>query len=117
MSAGLMAANGVDAVVVEGLGGVDQWGTVTDRNLLAIAADAADHLAGQCATGRLRPIAPDEPLEAAILLMRCQEVSHLMVIDPDQPLPLGVLTTLDVAEAVARRSRQSKRCTYASVPG
>jgi CBS domain-containing protein len=115
--AGLMAANEVNAVVVEGLGGVEPWGVVTDRNLLAVAADASAHAAGQCATGRLLPIAADEPLEAAIQLMRCQAVSHLMVIDPERSLPLGVLTTVDVAAAVAGRSRQSKRCTYASVPG
>lgn len=115
--AGLMAANQVNAVVVEGLGGVEPWGVVTDRNLLAVAADAPDHVAGECATGRLLTIAPQEPLEAAIRFMRCQGVSRLMVAEPERRLPLGILTTLDVARAVAQGSRQWKRCTYASVPG
>jgi CBS domain-containing protein len=113
----LMAAKEVNAVVVEGLGGAEPWGVVTDRNLLAVAADAADHVASECATGRLLTIGPDEALEVAIQRMRCQGVSHLMVTDPARRRPLGVLTTLDVAGAVARGSRQSKRCTYASVPG
>ena len=115
--AGLMAANGVRAVVVEGLGGVEPWGVVTDRNLLDVVEDAADHAARECATGRLLTVAPNEPLEAAIGLMRCHRVSHLMVADPERHVPLGILTTLDVAGAVAGGSRQSKRCTYASVPG
>jgi CBS domain-containing protein len=99
--ADLMAAHRIDAVVVSGLGGVEPWGVVTDRNLLAVASDATARLAGSCATGRLLTIAPDEPLEAAVRLMRSHRVSHLMVIDPDSGSPIGVLATLDIARVVA----------------
>ena len=67
-----------------------------------MAADAPDHVAGECATGRLLTIAPQEPLGAAIRFMRCQGVSRLMVAEPERRLPLGILTTLDVARAVAQ---------------
>jgi CBS domain-containing protein len=115
--AGLMASNRVSAVVVEGLGGVESWGVVTDRNLLAVAADADMRSAAECATGRLLAIGPDEPVEAAVRLMQSHSVSRLMVTDGGRGLPLGILTTLDVAAALADGQRQSKRCTYASVPG
>ena len=46
-------------------------------------------------------MAPDEPLEAACELMRAHGVSHVMVVDPQQNQPLGVVSTLDVAGIVA----------------
>jgi CBS domain-containing protein len=46
-------------------------------------------------------VAPDEPLEAACELMRAHAVSHVMVVDPRQNQPLGVMSTLDVAGIVA----------------
>jgi CBS domain-containing protein len=99
----LMASNETSAVVVEGLGGVEPWGVVTDRDVLLVAQDAANRLAGACATGRLLPIAPDEPLELAVRLMLQHDVSHLMVIDPVRTVPVGVVSTLDVAAVLGRR--------------
>jgi CBS domain-containing protein len=99
--ADLMATNHVDTVVVDGIGGVEPWGVVTDRSLLRVAREAATRVAGSCVTGRLLAIDPDEPLEVAIQVMRSHGVSHLMVIDPERKVPLGVLSTLDIARVVA----------------
>ena len=48
-------------------------------------------------------IAPDETLERAAQLMAENAVAHLVVVDPDTGHPVGVLSTLDVAAALATR--------------
>ena len=97
----IMTTNHVHAVVVAGLGGARPWGVVTDRDLLAVAPEAADRLAGSCAAGDLVTVAPGERLEVAAELMRRHDVSHLLVVDPERNLPVGVLSTLDIADIVA----------------
>jgi CBS domain-containing protein len=97
----IMTANHVHAVVVAGVGDAESWGVVTDRDLLAVARNAADSLAGSCSTRDLVTVAPDEPLVAAAELMRRHDVSHLMVVDPNRHVPLGVISTLDIADTVA----------------
>jgi CBS domain-containing protein len=97
----IMTTNHVHAVVVAGLAGAQPWGVVTDRDLLAVAPEAADRLAGSCATDELVTVAPDERLEDAAELMRRHNVSHLMVVDPERNMPVGVLSTLDIAGTVA----------------
>jgi CBS domain-containing protein len=97
----IMTTNHVHAVVVAGMAGARPWGVVTDRDLLEVAPDAADRSAGSCATGELVTVAPDERLEVAAELMRRHNVSHLLVVDPQRNLPVGVLSTLDIADIVA----------------
>jgi CBS domain-containing protein len=74
---------------------------VTDRDLLAVAANAADRLAGSCAGHDLVTVAPDNPLATAVEQMRRHDVSHLMVVDPERHAPVGVISTLDIANTVA----------------
>jgi CBS domain-containing protein len=97
----IMTTNHVHAVVVAGLPGAEPWGVVTDRDVLAVASDAPDRLAGSCVTGELITVDPDERLEVAAELMRQRGVSHLVVVDPDRDMPVGVLSTLDIAGIVA----------------
>jgi CBS domain-containing protein len=97
----IMVTNQVHAVVVAGLGGVKPWGVVTDRDVLAAAPDAADRLAGACASGEFVTVAPGERLEAAAELMRQHDVTHLIVVDPENDAPVGVISTFDIAGIVA----------------
>lgn len=97
----IMVTNNVHAVIVAGLGGAKPWSVVTDRDILTAAPDAADRLAGSCATGKFVSVAPGERLEAAAELMRRHDVSHLMVVDPKLDVPVGILSTLDIAGIVA----------------
>jgi CBS domain-containing protein len=46
-------------------------------------------------------IAPSESLDVAARLMARTGVSHLVVVDPVECRPVGVLSTLDLAGAVA----------------
>ena len=97
----IMTTNHVHAVVVAGLRGARSWGVVTDRDLLAVAADAGDRLAGSCVTHDVVTVTPDERLEVAAGLMHHHGVSHLLVVDPERDVPVGVLSTLDIASNVA----------------
>jgi CBS domain-containing protein len=97
----MMVTNHIHAVVVRGVKDSGGWGVVTDRDLLAAAAGAEYARAGACASEVLVTVAPDEPLEAVCELMRAHGVSHVMVADPQQNQPLGVVSTLDVAGIVA----------------
>ena len=94
----MMVTNHIHAVVVRGVEDSGGWGVVTDRDLLASASGAE---AAACASEVLVTVAPEEPLEAACELMRAHGVSHVMVVDPQQNQPLGVVSTLDVAGIVA----------------
>lgn len=97
----IMAKNHVHAVVVSGLAGGAPWGVVTDRELLAVAEDAPERLAGSCAGTDPVMVKPSERLDAAVELMRREGVTHLLVGDPESAHPIGVLSSLDVAGIVA----------------
>ena len=105
----MMATYRVHAVVVlahEGdeIPGGAIWGVVSDTDLLQAArapdfdAQTADELA---ATPALT-IASSESLERAVQLMVENELSHLIVVERRSGRPIGVLSTLDVARALAR---------------
>ena len=79
------------------------WGVVSDLDL--IAASTVRGLVEQKAGGSaMRPavtIAPSESLEHAARLMTRQAVTHLVVVDPVEQRPVGVLSTLDLAGSLA----------------
>jgi predicted transcriptional regulator len=95
----MMASYRVHAVVVDHDFG---WSVVSDLDLveaLGVGADTAT--AGRIARTPAVMVAPDETLERAAQLMSEHEVSHLVVAVPGAERPLGVLSTLDVARALA----------------
>jgi CBS domain-containing protein len=74
-----------------------------DLDLVKLAAteDLAWRTAlGSAATPALM-IAPDETLRRAAQLMGEHEVTHLFLVEPTTTKPLGVLSTLDLAEVLA----------------
>jgi CBS domain-containing protein len=96
----IMATNHVHAIVV--LGGNAPWRVVTDADVLRVASDAADHLAGSCASDPPVMVKPSELLSAAVELMERHRVTHLLVGDPESSSPpMGVLSSLDVAGIIA----------------
>jgi CBS domain-containing protein len=96
----IMATNHVHAVVLSGLAEHGPWAVVTDRDVLEVAAEAPDRLAGSCATTEPLTIEPAQHLQEAARLMREHDLSHLLVVDPGTGSPIGVLSTLDVAGIV-----------------
>jgi CBS domain-containing protein len=104
----MMASYRVHAIVVhahddEQLPGGDQWGVVTDADLVRAALeDDLDGLtAQQVAATPVLTVTTVDPLDRALQLMVENEVAHLIVVERHSKRPIGVLSTLDVARAVA----------------
>jgi CBS domain-containing protein len=96
-----MASHHIHAVVVSGMhpGG---WGLLSDLDLVAAAlpglppnAEAGDH-----ASTELLAVERDEPLARAAQIMVEHQVAHLLVLGA-QGAPIGIVSTLDVAGAIA----------------
>ena len=79
------------------------WGVVSDRDLVAAATVRSldDQDAGGTAMKPAVTIAPHESLARAAQQMTKHGVSHLVVVDPVRDFPLGVISTLDLARALA----------------
>ena len=103
----LMAAHRVHSVFVfdygrEGDELPELWGIVSDLDLVAAAwADVDDQTAGESAVTPLVLVRADDDLRHAAQLMTESGVSHLAVVDPKTRRPVGVVSTLDIARAVA----------------
>ena len=102
--AATMARERVHCVVVEsgsGEGG-EPWGIVSDLDLVAAASvrDLDGQTAGGSAATPVVMVTPRETLERAAQLMTEHGTAHLVVVEPSSRRPVGVLSTLDVAEAL-----------------
>lgn len=104
-----MANAGIHAVVVAGDEHEDSegvWGVVSDVDLIAAAA-RGEALAGS-AVGAARTdvvtVRPDDTLLHATHLMEQHGVTHLLVVPEGRVRPVGILSTLDIARALARPS-------------
>ena len=75
------------------------WGVVSDLDLAAAASvrDLEEQSAGAAAMTAALTIAPEETLQRAARLMTEHGATHLVVVDPAERRPVGVLSTLDVA--------------------
>jgi len=107
MVARLMATFGIHAVFVfEHMDEDDEarqlWGLASDLDLVAATRLDIDSVtAGDTAVTPLVTVAADEPLSAAGDLMAQYGVAHLAVTDPHTRRPVGVVSTLDIARALA----------------
>jgi CBS domain-containing protein len=103
-AAAIMAAHSIHSVVVlEGPDEEKPWGVISDLDLVsaAFARDAREWKAGEAAGSPAVTIASDEPLRRAAQLMREYGIAHLVAVDPDSSMPLGVISTLDLARVIA----------------
>jgi len=104
----MMATYRVHAILVtahgqEELPGGGLWGIVSDADLLR-AAEAGDldrQPARTIATTTVLTVASSDELARAAQLMVEHEVSHLIVIERRSRRPIGVVSTLDIARALA----------------
>jgi CBS domain-containing protein len=94
----MMATYRVHAVVVFDGG---DWSIVSDLDLVASASAADDLTAGAVSASPLVTVAPNETLERAAQLMAEHESAHLVVREPGADRPVGIVSTLDVARALA----------------
>ena len=98
-----MAANHVHSVVVTGreLSGGGKvreraWGIVTDVDVIRAADEAEDLNAAYVATSDVRTVTPRTSLREAAHVMADEQISHLVVVDPETDEPIGVLSSLDI---------------------
>lgn len=103
--AALMSSERVHCVVVSesSSDGPSLWGVVSDLDLIAAATvrPLSEQAAGGTAMRPAVTIAPSEPLDVAVQLMTRSGVAHLVVVDPVERRPVGVLSTLDLAGALS----------------
>jgi CBS domain-containing protein len=100
--AGLMAEHNVHAVYVYDTDtSADRWALVSDLDLVAAWPVLDDRTAGNSAITPLVSIGADDSLERAAQLMMETGSTHLAVIARATGRPVGVLSTLDIARAVA----------------
>jgi CBS domain-containing protein len=102
----LMADRHVHAVYVFDYGfeddeTVELWGLVSDLDLIAALPVIDERTAGNSAITPLVAVSLDEELSRAAQLMAETANAHLAVIDPLTGRPAGVLSTLDIARALA----------------
>jgi CBS domain-containing protein len=110
----MMALYRIHAVVVFGedtddTDGPGLWGVVSDLDLVHAAStgELADFTAGGTAATPILGIAPDDTLQRAAQLMSEHDVTHVVVVDRTTTRPVGVLSTLDIARALAGQSPPS----------
>ena len=114
----MMATFGVHAIFVfDHVGDDDEiphlWAVVSDLDLVAATPLDLDTLtAGRTAVTPLVSIPADRPIAEAGGLMATYGVAHLAVTDPFSRRPIGVISTLDIARAVA--AGHGPRETFAS---
>jgi len=107
VAARMMATFGVHAIFVFGHQDGDEeaaglWGVISDLDLVAATRlDLDTTTAGTTAVTPFVTVAADRPLGEAAELMAQHGIARLAVTDPLSRRPIGVISTLDVARAVA----------------
>ena len=114
----MMATYGVHAIFVfehvdEDDEAAQLWAVVSDLDLVAAAQLDLDTLtAGATAVTPLVSVPADRSIGEAGSLMAQYGIAHLAVTDPVSRRPIGVISTLDIARAIAADS--GPRETFAS---
>ncbi len=100
----MMATHRVHAIVVFGHeDNLLPWGVLSDLDLVGAIESGAT--AGAVAASPIVTVTPGHSLLRAAWLMREHSTTHLIVVaDESSPLPIGVVSTLDVARAFAAAS-------------
>jgi CBS domain-containing protein len=102
----LMSEHCIHCVIVGGLS-VDAhgprlvWGVVSDLDLARAAAAGDGLTAGQVAATEPVSASPSDSLADIARTMGEHEVAHLVVVDDRDAEPIGVISTLDIARAIA----------------
>ena len=104
----MMATYRVHAILVtthsaEKLAGGESWGVVSDTDLLRAAEDGDldEQHAGDAAVVPPLLVGATEELARAAQLMSEHSASHVIVLEPRSGRPIGMLSTHDLARALA----------------
>jgi CBS domain-containing protein len=104
-----MARNRVHCVIIDGIAqdaSAEErlvWAILSDVDLMrAVAAGRLDVLARDIALSELVTIDPSDTVEHAAQLMGEHEVTHIVVVEPGNGQPSGVVSSLGIAGVLAR---------------
>lgn len=104
-AAELMAAERIHCLAVLAHSGDDEpafVGVLSDLDLIAaLDGPGAGGTVAEHASAPLESVAADTPLSTAVHLMREARTQHLVVVAEGSGRPVGVLSTIDVAQALA----------------
>jgi CBS domain-containing protein len=100
----IMAAERIHCVVVlSESSGESPWGVVSDLDLVAAASRGGPALAaGALAAAPVVTVSPTDTLDRVAQLMAEYQAAHLIVADDVDGLPIGIVSSLDVARALAQ---------------
>jgi predicted transcriptional regulator len=107
MLARVMAERSIHCVVVGGVrreaGGERlTYGIASDLDLMrGLQEPAGARIASDVATTELVTVLPGETLDTAARLMTQHGTAHLIVVSPQTALPVGIVSTLDIARIAA----------------
>lgn len=110
----MMAANKIHSVVVFGDPGnyndEHAWRIVSDVDLVGLAlSDLTSLTAADAATGEILTVVPGDPMTHAARVMADNRTSHLVVVDEESAQPVGILSSLDIASALAHSAASVSR--------
>jgi len=99
----IMAVHRIHCVVVGDVRAADgEWSVLSDLDLAgAVESATEDTTAGEIAATDPITLPPTATLDDAARLMAEHEVAHIVIVDPRSRAPVGVVSTLDVALALA----------------
>jgi CBS domain-containing protein len=99
----IMAVHRIHCVVVGDLrSGDGAWGVLSDLDLArAVESATEDTTAGEIAATDPVSLSPTATLDEAARMMAEHETAHIVIVDRPSGDPLGVVSTLDVALALA----------------
>ena len=98
----LLAAHRIHAVAVAPAAEEGSWGVVSDFDLATAVSDGSlnEATAGSVASVPNVFVGPDDTLTRAAQLMSEFETHHLIVFVRGTHRPVGIISTLDIADAV-----------------
>jgi CBS domain-containing protein len=103
-----MAERSIHCVVVGGVRRTEHggerltYGIASDLDLMrGLQEPAGARIASDVATTELVTVLPGETLETAARLMTEHDTAHLIVVSPQTGLPVGIVSTLDIARIAA----------------
>jgi len=102
--AATMAEHGIHSVIVSDLGAAGpRWGVVSDLDLVSAAVGGAGaRTAREVAATPVVRVTSGDSLRHAAQLMAEYQTSHLVVVDAAGEDPVGIISTLDVAQVLSR---------------
>jgi CBS domain-containing protein len=103
----LLAAHRIHGVVVVPATEEQGWSVVSDLDLASVVSDGllGEATAGSVASAPTVFVGPDDTLTRAAQLMREYETHHLIVLGRETHRPVGIISTLDIADALAELSQ------------